>query len=288
MSKEESLYSKKDLKKLTIELVITNVISIVLSVFFCFNSALPLAGIGISKYQIQIAYESRLTGDFSESVKWYKKLANKGNKYSPYAYLSIAEIYSSEVGVKRYEEAFQNYRNAEANSDDIIILNLCMNFIVQQIDLFNSGQDEDCINLLDDEHVDFIVDVMNKISEVSPSTFSCLNIEFPLNKNDVVMIFDVNQTLNKTVESWEYISTKITEKPGLQFVGDDKKRVLVRQWAEPSGCLDGTMIVWYKYYDYEKVIETLVMPSLDAISSVFEYEEKLFLGQSDFKDRISD
>lgn len=281
MSKEESLYSKKDLKKLTIELVITNVISIVLSVFFCFNSALPLAGIGISKYQIQIADEARLNNDFSESVKWYKKLANKNNKYSPYAYISIAEIYSFEMDSKHYEEAFQNYKLAVSSSNDIRILNICMYFIIQQMNMFYENPDGEAINMLDSNNIEFVVDVMNKINTVSSETFYSLNIDFPLSKNDVSDIFDIENTLDKTICKWKYVSTLTTTESNLGFENDDEKLLFVETWQELTGA--STTRIIYKYYRYKHVHEVQTLPSIEAIESVLPKKEKIYLSKIDVK-----
>jgi hypothetical protein len=241
----------------------------------CTSYTTVFAHLGWEYSKVKLADEARLNNDYDTSFRWYKSISEKSDEY-PYACLALGEMYSSEVGNKRYQEAFCYFEEAESNSDDLRILNSCMNFAVQQIKLLYDNPDTCEFNILDNEHIGFIVDVMNKINDLS-DVFSCLDINFPVTDDSIKEIFDIEYTLKQTSFYWEYDYTKISEKSNLAYEYTNEKLSFVSSFEELVDTTSFTTVKKYKYYHYQKhqSVETLL--TIDAIEQIFPKQEILYL-----------
>lgn len=278
---------KKETKKRilnSIGTILLNFVSIALSFLLCSNAYIALGNLGFEKSQIKLADEARINNEYNDSVKWYNKVASHDDQYSPYAHLAIAEIYSLEIANKEYEIAFQEYQKALNRSNDYLVLNSCMHFIIQQVKMEMSAEEPQSknINILDDNHISFVVEVVNKINETDQSKFSNLDIHFPLDKNDVKDIFLNNQLITKTTHELQYVETIVSKESGLYYSGNDEKLVYVDSWAEPISSTSSCYNVFYKYYKYKAVETKTKISAICAFEEILYPQDRIYLSQLAF------
>lgn len=267
-----------------IKTILTNFISIAISFLLCLNAGVALGNLGFEKAQIKLADEARINNEYEVSVKWYNKVASHDDQYSAYAHLAIAEIYSLEIANKEYEIAFQEYQKALNKSNDYLVLNSCMHFIIQQVKIEMSAEEPQSknINILDGDHISFVVEVVNKMNETEPDKFSNLDISFPLNESDVKNIFLNNQMITRTTREFQYVETVVSKESGLAYSGDDRKLVYIDSWAEPISSTSSSYNVFYKYYKYKAVATKTKMSAISAFDEILEPQDRIYLSQLAF------
>lgn len=274
---------KKHILKFT-QQTISLIISTIISALFCLNVNIFFANLGILKVQIELADEARISNSYNESIKWYSEISKRDNDYAPYAHLALAEIYSIELANKNYDKAFEEYKFAITKSSDIKILNSAMIFILQQITLKENDPSSIAIDFTKDDNINFIVDVMNKINETEPNTFSTLPITFPVAKEDIVNIFFKVKRFNVIEYKWEYTSTITSYQSNLAYTNDSEKVLLADWWEESTDDLSFSLVKIYKYYKYKKVeAGSYEISSTEAIRKVLKPQEQVFLKQLSFE-----
>lgn len=274
---------KKHILKFT-QQTISLIISTIISALFCLNANIFFANLGILKVQIELADEARISNSYNESIKWYSEISKRDNDYAPYAHLALAEIYSIELANKNYDKAFEEYKFAITKSSDIKILNSAMIFILQQITLKENDPSSIAIDFTKDDNINFIVDVMNKINETEPNTFSTLPITFPVAKEDIVNIFFKVKRFNVIEYKWEYTSTITSYQSNLAYTNDSEKVLLADWWEESTDDLSFSLVKIYKYYKYKKVeAGSYEISSTEAIRKVLKPQEQVFLKQLSFE-----
>lgn len=257
-------------------------VSIIIATVFCTNTEVVLGNLGSLKGQIELADNARLNNEYSESIKWYNKVAKKDSNYAPYAHLAIAEIYSLELENKNYERALEEYRYAVYQSTDIQILNSAICFVIQQIELTRENPSF-AVDLLNEQNINFIVDIMNKMNEVEPNRFSSLPISFPVNAEDVKTIFSSETQYEILQYKWEYVSTITSDQSNLSYTNDAEKVMLVDSWEEWADSTCFSTIRIYKYYRYKKVqYNSYEINSLTAIQRLLDTQKPIFLKQLHF------
>lgn len=264
--------------------ILTNFISIAISFLLCLNAGVALGNLGFEKAQIKLADEARINNEYEASVKWYNKVASHDDQYSAYAHLAIAEIYSLEIANKEYEIAFQEYQKALNKSNDYLVLNSCMHFIIQQVKIEMSAEEPQSknINILDGDHISFVVEVVNKMNETEPDKFSNLDISFPLDKNDVENIFLNNQMIEKTINKWEFDSTLVSEHAGLEYVNKKEKLIAVDSWQELVSKHCASVNTYYRYDRYKLKQETVNISGIKAFEDALEPQDRIYLRQLAF------
>ncbi len=275
---------KKGILK-SIGFIMEQVIAILISVLFCLNANIIFGNLGHTNTQIKLADDARMKNDYSESLIWYEKIAKKNNEYSPYAYLAIAEIYSTELENKEYSKALEAFQNACKNCNDISIYNSCMHFILQQIHLSNNGEKN--IDILNSDNVNFVVNTMNKINELSPQSFLIMDIVFPLDSSDVLKFFTEKDKIKLNYRQYMYDSTRIDTKAGLQYVNENEKLVFVEQWQErinPSNPADASVVTYYKYFHYTTKTVNKELSPIDAVYSILTEQNRIYLSQLNFEE----
>ncbi|CCY68355.1 unknown [Clostridium sp. CAG:678] len=263
--------------------IATTSLSIIISVLFCLNSNIVLGNLGIESYQIKLADEARISNEYNESIIWYEKITKKNDEFSPFAHLALGEIYSLEITNKEYERAFEEFEQAFNQSNDPLIMNSCLHFIIQQIEQKTNFEyiqaSNKNIDILDENHIDFVVNVFNKANEINPGLFSNLEIDFPVDRNAIFEIFEHKNLIKKTTTNWEYVSTITSHDGGLAYVENNEKIVLVDSWSELVDELSFTTIIYYKYYRYKLNEQSMLLPATEAIESILNPQERIYLGQ---------
>lgn len=257
-------------------------VSIIIATVFCTNTEVVLGNLGSLKVQIELADNARLNNEYSESIKWYNKVAKKDSNYAPYAHLAIAEIYSLELENKNYERALEEYKYAVYQSTDIQIFNSAICFVIQQIELTRENPNF-AIDFFNEQNIIFVVDIMNRMNAVDPNRFSSLPISFPVNAEDVKTIFSFETQYEVLQYKWEYVSTITSDQSNLSYTNDTEKVMLVDSWEElvDSTCFSTIRI--YEYYRYKKVqYDSYKINSLDAVQRVLDTQKPIFLKQLHF------
>lgn len=263
--------------------------SIILSVLFCTNSQIVFGNMGFVGPLVALADTSRSDNEYAESLKWYKKLADKNNEYSPYAFVAIGEIRSRELENKDFDKAFEAFAKAVSLSEDIKVLNSALRFVIEQIDLYNEelqeyGNSKTAIDMLSDEltfdegryNIDFVVDLFNKIYKVNSKQFVLLNVEFPVNRKSLKS-FLAKDTISISYEKWEYVSTRYSYNGSESFTNDEEKLLLVDSWQELIEPDSFSTTTVYKYYRYsKKIVEEEVKPTELVMKNTF-VKDRLFL-----------
>lgn len=267
--------------------IATTSLSIIISVLFCLNSNIVLGNLGIESYQIKLADESRISNEYNESIIWYEKITKKNNEISPYAHLALGEIYSLEITNKEYALAFEEFEQAFSQSNDLLIMNSCLHFIIQQIEIKTNIENIQAsnknIDILDEDHIDFVVDVFNKTNEINPDFFSDLEIDFPVDSNAIIEIFECQNFIKKATNNWEYVSTITSHDSGLAYESNDEKIVYVDSWKELVDEASFTTITYYKYYRYKLNEQSIILPATEAVESILNPQERIYLGQLGYR-----
>lgn len=263
--------------------IIVQSLSIIISALFCINANIFLGNLGHLKTLIKLADEARLNNEYSESITWYTKIANKDSNYAPYAHLAMAEIYSLELANKNYDKAYEEYKYAINDTQDIQIFNSAMNFIFNQISLKNSGSINLAIDFYNDENIDFVVNVMNRINEMDSKKFSSLPINFPIDKENVKYYLSPDTKFEIKQYQWEYVSTITDTSSTLAYTNDTYKVMLVDWTLEPIDDFSFGTVMIYKYYKYKKVEKgSYEIDSLVAIHNRFEVQKPIQLRELNF------
>lgn len=265
--------------KETISLILSTTISVLL----CLNANVLLGNLGFLKVQIKLADEARMNNSYSESIKWYNDIIKKDTAYTLYAHLALAEIYSTELENKNYDKAFEEYKLATGNGNNIQILNSAMTFILHQVDLQQKGITRVYIDFFSDENIDFVVEVMNKIYEIEPNRFSSLPINFPIERNTARDIFSAEKHFTFAQYQWEYVTTITSDRSNLAYTNDTEKILFVDSWEELTDEFSFSTIRIYKYYKYKKVeTGSYEISSIKAIQRTLNPQKQIFLTQLNF------
>lgn len=274
-----------DKTKLTIKgilFILEQIIAITLSVVICVNATTALGYLNIGNNRLKLADQLRQDNNYSESVNWYKKIANSKRKsfqkYKPYANLALAEIYSEELDNIDYTEAYDWYSKAidSMNNKDIRVYKSFLRFAANQIELYQPS-DEERINIYDTEFVQFIVDSINGLFETTPEVFSGYDLEFPINDYRTRELFDIETTISKTLTEWKYVSTIVSKDPGLSEVKENKKILYVDSWQERADNYSASVNTYYKYYRYKSYSKTENISGLDFIREIAGTKGKIYL-----------
>ena len=261
------------------------ILSIVISALFCLNANIFWGNLGFLNTQIELADDARLNNEYNESITWYNKIVKNDSDYAPYAHLAMAEIYSLELANKNYDKALEEYKCAISGSDDVQILNSAMHFILQQITFQNDKTTDFAIDFLDNENINFVVDVMNRLNETDPKRFSSLPIDFPIEKNDIRYIFSPETKYEEKTYTWEYVSTITDYRSNLAYINDTEKVILVDSWEEILEPLTSfAPRTVYKYYRYNKVeTENYEISPIIAIQRILDPQKPIPLKELYFK-----
>lgn len=263
--------------------IIVTAISIIISVLFCLNAEMALGNLGIESYQIKLADNARMDNEYNESINWYEKIAKRNDEFSPFAHLALGEIYSLEITNKEYQRAFEEFEQALNESDSPLIMNSCLHFIIQQIENKTSYESiqvaDKNIDILDEDHIDFVVNVFNKANEIEPEFFSSLEIDFPVDSNTIIEMFEHKNSIKKTITNWKYVSTITDHDSGLAFEDNNEKVVFVDSWKELVDEFSFTTVTYYKYYRYKLNKQSMLLPATDAIESILMPQERVYLGE---------
>ena len=259
--------------------VLEHVFAIVLSVIFCLNAEMALANLGIENYQTKLADDARIKNEYSESLKWYAMIAEKDNHLSPYAHLAMAEIYANELPNKNYELALENYKKAIEDCENVNIYKSAMNFIVNQTMLFRDEGVRSAIDVLSVENADFVINVVNKLYEIEPHTYSVFEKLIPATNKNIELFFDPQYTISVNTISWKYVSTLTSDKSNLAFSNDEEQLILIDSWIEDISIDSAPKVTVYKYFRYKVEKETLSVNIFGEIKDMFSYYEPIYLSE---------
>lgn len=226
-----------------------NIISIVLTLVMCTNYTSILAHLGFEKSQIRYADQCRTNYDITNALEYYEIIGDNDSKYAPYANLACAQIHNEQ---QQYEKAYEFYQKAVV-SNDIRVLSSCMEFVINQIN-YTTNTKEGAVNLFEDENIQFVVELMNKINEISPSTFKNYEINFPVDKSFVNEYLNPDSKITINKAYWKYDYTLVDTDGSLAYVNDEERLDYVTSWAELLQSSSFEIVAKYKYYHY--VLET--------------------------------
>lgn len=255
---------------------IVTIISLIFAMFFCTTYKQVIAGFGSIKLQISLADEARQNCDVSTALKYYKKIVDGDTKYAPYAALACAEIYSEN---EIYDNSFDYFKIA-MNSQEKMIIDSCMNYLLQQSELIKTGKDKRAhMDLFSNEKLPVITDFLNNVNGWYPQVFENTGLEFPLSSEDVENCFLKETMVVSTKKKWEYVSTRYSNNGSEAFVEEDSKLVLVDSYQELVDSTSFSTETVYKYYRYKSVVisETPVM-LVDVISENAPKSGPIYLG----------
>lgn len=258
-------------------------LSIAMSVFFCFNYLLAPAQLGMEWAQIDLADKYRINCEFHDSIDWYDHVINQKDEYAPYACIAIGEIYSKELDIKRYDEAFKYYSQA-ASSTNLDILFSCLDFIITQTEMRNSGEfakENPPLDLTDDEHIEFVKEVFNNFDVAYDGLFFS-DINFPISDDDVKDLLHADCKVTVKTSNWEYVSTITSSDATLGHIDDNEKIILIDTYQELVSPNSASLITIYKYYKYKLVPESEVTyTSTEYIRNIIGYPKMILLNDVD-------
>lgn len=263
MKKEKKITKKEIL----LSIIIPIIISFITSAIFSPNYLGLFAHFGIEKFQIEYADQCRTNYDITNALVYYGIIGERDSKYAPYANLACAQIHNEQ---QQYKKALEFYQKAVV-SNDIRILSSCMNFVINQMNY--STNKKDSLNLFEDENIQFVVELMNKINELSPDTFKDYKIDFPIDESFVNEYLnpDSKITINRTY--WKYDYTLVDTDGSLAHVKDNERLDYVTSWDESLNSTSFDTVTKYKYYHYVLETENKDVSTLNAIQdSLSEYQ----------------
>lgn len=161
--------------------------------------------------------------------------------------------------------------------NDIRVLSSCLNFAINQID-DNSNKKENTINLFDDENIEFLIELLNKINEISPETFYGFEMDFPVDDVFVKKYFSPDSKITIKYSYWKYDYTLVSTDGSLAYVNKNERQDYVTSWSEPLCSTSCDIVVKYKYYHYCLATETkdvsTLKAMLDSVSNYNTIEDK--------------
>lgn len=255
-------------KEIILSIIIPIIISIFTSIVFCPNYPEFLAHLKIEKSQVKYADQCRMNYDITNALDYYERIGNNSSKYSPYANLACAQIHNEQG---QYEKAFEFYKKAIV-SDDIRVLSSCMQFVINQINA-DANKKENAVNLLNEDNIDFVVDLINKINEISPEVFIDFNVKFPIDESFVNNYLNPDSKITINKSYWKYDYTLVDTSGSLAYVKDNERLDFVATWDELLNSKSFDTVTKYKYYHYVLETENKEISTLSAIqNSIIEYK----------------
>lgn len=244
------------------------IIPIILSIILCTNGLEVFAHLNIERFQVEYADDCRVNYDITNALIYYEKIGKKNSKYAPYANLACAQIHNEQ---QNYEKAIEFYKKAMV-SNDIRVLSSCLNFGINQIN-DNSNKKENTINLFDDENIDFLIELLNKINEISPDTFYGFEIDFPVDDVFIKKYFSPDSKITIKNSYWKYDYTLVSTDGSLAYVNENERQEYVTSWSEPLCSTSFDIVVKYKYYHYCLATETKDVSTFKAMAdSISKYK----------------
>lgn len=231
--------------------IFISVISIVLSLILYDNYAVLFARAGCEKMQIKVSDEARKNCDYSVALEFYERIMNQNDEYSPYAALARLQIYNDSFAETKHEDEMLECLKVAAKSDDINVLYSCLEFVIQK-----SDEIIDESIFFDEENIVIIQDIFNKINKIDKNFLNRAGIETDISVEATEWILLKDRKVDWETYHWEYVSTSVTTEAGLEFISDDEKLVAVDSFQERADNSSAALITYYKYYRYERVVDS--------------------------------